>query len=1066
MSDHDRQTSQTADKDGILIIVNAIDHARAFVDKLDSEFDVSMVLAAELNSEFVITDGVDVLLIYAETAAFLGNCVSRVNALRTPKPVIVILAAGADPNLAQDWNVHDVICDTEAPDRIASRIRGVINSARYFAKAGAQNRLLEEINGAIRPLFDAEEITLTAATMLGKYLAVNRCAYADVEADQDTFNLIDNYNNGVHSIVGRYKFAQFGAECLRLMRAGLPYVVEDSESDLRTDEVRDSYRATAIRSVICVPVIKGGRFVAAMAVHATAPRVWRDDEIKLLLEVANRCWESIARTRVTRDLRDNELRYRTLIENISSVVWQAEADGTLLKATPSWESFTGQTYDEYKDWGWMNAVHPDDREHLMAAWEKILREAAPASVEYRLRRHDGAYRYVISRAAPIFDQNGFIREWIGNCADISERFEAEHALKESESQLRQLANTIPQLAWIADDTGWIFWYNDRWYDYTGKTPADMEGWGWQSVHDPAILPSVVERWQASLSSGEPFAMTFPLLSKDGAFNPFYTLVAPLKDSSGKIVRWFGTNTDVSSLQKAEQALRESEERLQQGLLAGRMMVWDWDLRTQEIRLSSNAADIFGASWSNSSVGWSMIYEADVERFDSAVKRAIELRSECHEVVRMVRPDNGKMLWVDIRGKVICDACNEPYIIRGIALDVTERNRAVEDLKEANRRKDDFLAMLAHELRNPLAPISAAASLLKVSMNDEKRLKQVSEIISRQVRHITDLVDDLLDVSRVTRGLVELDKQHVDMKSIIGSAIEQARPLIESRRHQLHTRLDSDPAFVCGDRTRLIQVIANLLNNAAKYTQQGGIITLEVETAASCVNVRVKDNGAGIDPALLPHIFDLFTQGERTPDRSQGGLGLGLALVKNMVALHEGTVEAHSDGPGKGSTFTVTLPKLSMQDLELADEPVREIAIREVRSISIMIVDDNVDAARSLAALLEAAGHVVSVKEDAGSALEDAARNAHELFILDIGLPDLTGYELARRLRAQEKTADTIMIALTGYGQPHDRVLSKNAGFNYHFVKPIRTEDLERILSCFSVPRSVKRLEMRSNFYNL
>jgi CheY-like chemotaxis protein len=357
-------------------------------------------------------------------------------------------------------------------------------------------------------------------------------------------------------------------------------------------------------------------------------------------------------------------------------------------------------------------------------------------------------------------------------------------------------------------------------------------------------------------------------------------------------------------------------------------------------------------------------------------------------------------------------------------------------------------MLAHELRNPLAPISSAAHLLKVAASDEQRVKKSSEIIARQVKHMTELVDDLLDVSRVTRGLIEFDKADVSIKAIINSAIEQARPLIESRNHLISIRLGSTDACVYCDRTRLVQVIANLLNNAAKYTPHGGQITVSVERTDDEVKVIVSDNGMGIDRSLLPHVFELFTQAERTPDRSQGGLGLGLALVRSITNLHGGRVDAHSDGDGKGSVFTVTLPVSRIMAPEQNSHE-GNVAMRAGLPLRVAIVDDNLDAAETLAAVLEASGHQVTVAENSSKALEVAETFNPEVFILDIGLPDMDGYELARRLRTKPAFSKTTLIALTGYGQATDRELSKAAGFDSHFVKPIEPEALMRVFGQLS-----------------
>ncbi len=359
----------------------------------------------------------------------------------------------------------------------------------------------------------------------------------------------------------------------------------------------------------------------------------------------------------------------------------------------------------------------------------------------------------------------------------------------------------------------------------------------------------------------------------------------------------------------------------------------------------------------------------------------------------------------------------------------------------NKMKDEFLAMLAHELRNPLAPITSAAQLLRLpEVNEGLRLK-ASNIISRQVRHMTELVDDLLDVSRVTRGLVKLENEILDLNKVAMAAVEQARPHIEERQHGLTVELPDVPVPVEGDRTRLIQVLVNLLNNSAKYTPSGGRIALTVTHDDTSAEVVVRDNGSGIDAQLLPHVFDLFTQADRAPDRSQGGLGIGLALVKSIVRMHNGLVCAHSDGPQQGTTMTVTLP---LAHAEVGQVVRSGEGSGEARPLTVTIVDDNGDAGHSLAVLLRAHGHTVHVHEDAASTLAQADP-ATEVFILDIGLPDMTGYELARRLRRDARHAHAVYVALTGYGQERDRELSRQAGFDHHLVKPVEIGKLAQIL---------------------
>jgi CheY-like chemotaxis protein len=354
-------------------------------------------------------------------------------------------------------------------------------------------------------------------------------------------------------------------------------------------------------------------------------------------------------------------------------------------------------------------------------------------------------------------------------------------------------------------------------------------------------------------------------------------------------------------------------------------------------------------------------------------------------------------------------------------------------------------MLAHELRNPLAPISTGAHLLKLLHSDNAQITQTCAIIVRQVDHMTSLVDDLLDVSRVTRGLVTLSTQVLDLKRVIDDAAEQIRPLITARRHRVVLDVPATPAHAKGDHKRLVQVCANLLGNATKYTPEGGTIKLKLEADGSDYVLSVEDDGIGMEAGLVERVFDLFTQAERTPDRSQGGLGLGLALVKSLVELHGGSVGAYSAGLGKGSVFTVRLPRFTQEvaPAPLALDATAGIAVAPLR---LLLVDDNVDAVHTLQLFLRSNGHQVDVAYTAGDALELAQVLMPEVCLLDIGLPDFDGNELARRLRQQPQTAGSTLIAMTGYGRQQDRDAAMEAGFDHYLVKPVNTAQLSDILA--------------------
>jgi len=367
----------------------------------------------------------------------------------------------------------------------------------------------------------------------------------------------------------------------------------------------------------------------------------------------------------------------------------------------------------------------------------------------------------------------------------------------------------------------------------------------------------------------------------------------------------------------------------------------------------------------------------------------------------------------------------------IALAQAEAARRAAE--ETSRRKDEFIAMLSHELRNPLAPIRAATEVIRRVAAPEPTLTRASEVINRQVSHLTRLVDELLDVSRISQGRVTLKREQVDLERVITHGVETARPLIDSRKQKLAVALPGAPVWVSGDFVRLSQVVANLLNNAAKYTHEGGRIEISASANEGQAVIVVRDDGAGIDSHLLPHVFDLFVQGERSLDRSQGGLGIGLTLVRHLVELHQGRVEADSKGAGRGSEFKVRLPCIAA----VGQPGAEPVAVVDAPAVGrrVLVVDDNVDAAESIAMFLRLEGHEVKVVIDGYQVISAATVFAPHAVLLDIGLPGLSGYEIARRLRQQPEHADTALIALTGYGQKDDRERAMAAGFDYHFIKP-------------------------------
>ena len=717
-------------------------------------------------------------------------------------------------------------------------------------------------------------------------------------------------------------------------------------------------------------------------------------------------------------------------------------------------------------------IHPDDRPRVLAAIEHAIRTETLYDIEYRIPQRSGHEAWVNARGKVFVDPAGGGRRFAGIAVDISERKAQAQALRASEQlataaslraehdrrRLDALLAAAPVGIFYLDPDGRLLIGNAAnaaiWGDYPqpGSVDEYVDWKGWHTDGPRAGVPLAPRDWPVArvLAGRDSDAGVFEIepFGQPGIRRTVLVRAAAMRNARGELTGAVAAHMDISAQVAAEKALKDSERRFRAIANVIPPMVWSSNLENGVYFFNERWSDFTGIPAAQlQDDGW----HAAVHPDDLAPLLAHWERSRAagihFEFEHRLRHHADGYRWVLSRALPFAAEDGRITDWMGTLTDIHGQKTGEAELRAAARRKDEFLAMLAHELRNPLAPISNAAQLLAMPGLDQRRLRYSSEIIGRQVRHMTELVDDLLDVSRVTRGLVQLDRTLVDIGAAVAGAVEQARPLIEARGHVFELQVEGG-AWVDGDRTRLVQVFANLLNNAAKYTPQGGRIRLSVQRAPGSVSVAVRDSGIGIAPDMLPHIFDLFTQAERTPDRSQGGLGLGLALVKSLVQLHGGSVEARSAGLGQGSTFSVTL-RLAEAGHEGAGgadgtgAAAAALPTPQAGRARILIVDDNLDAANSLAEVLRAFGHLVTTAASSRDALDMTGSDWPQVFILDIGLPDIDGYALVRRLRALQGTRPALYLALTGYGQAHDRVLSRSAGFDHHFVKPV---DLRALVS--------------------
>lgn len=505
----------------------------------------------------------------------------------------------------------------------------------------------------------------------------------------------------------------------------------------------------------------------------------------------------------------------------------------------------------------------------------------------------------------------------------------------------------------------------------------------------------------------------------------------------------------SELRRANAATRQSEQWLRLAQQAGKVGIWEWNIREDHGTWTDYTWELFGLTVGSEKITYtrwlSCVHPEDRDRVAKAMDDA-KLTGEYKDEYRLI-VDQNNVKWVESTGAVEFES-NQPVWIRGAIRDITERKQIELELKAADRRKDEFLAILAHELRNPLAPIRNALHIMQLSGDDKKTFSDFRELMERQLVQMVHLVDDLLDVSRISRGKIQLRMEPVEITKIVENAIEISSPLIKLADHQLSVDTGRETIYVQGDATRLAQVLSNILNNSAKYTPDGGRIYLTVVRNEHEVTVAIRDNGIGIAPSVLPNLFEMFMQFDQSANRGQGGLGIGLALVRRLVELHGGRVAARSQGEGQGSEFEVSLPILKTETKTIDGEELEEMSESEPISKErrVLVVDDNRDSADSLAIMLQMMGNRVETAYDGPAALEKAVTFKPSVVLLDIGMPGMNGHEVASRMRQMPEVHKAVLIAQTGWGKDNDRKLSRAAGFDHHLVKPIDPNLLESLFA--------------------
>jgi PAS domain S-box-containing protein len=625
----------------------------------------------------------------------------------------------------------------------------------------------------------------------------------------------------------------------------------------------------------------------------------------------------------------------------------------------------------------------------------------------------------------------------------------EGAAQVSAEQLRFLANAVPALLAYVDRDARYVWCNDSYRRWFGRAPDEIRGRHVSEVLGAAAWEGIRPHIERVLGGDE---VTFDqrISYQDGRVRDVRASYVPHVDAHGRVLGFVGLVHDLSEARAAERALRRSEGLLERSQSIAHMGSWESVFAGAEggpsLCWSDEAFRIFGfepgAFAPTTEQFFAMVHPLDRYALRAQAAAAIAAGEPFEKEYRIIRPDGAERIvhaWISFER----DADGRVARMLGTCQDITERKRAEDVLREADRRKDEFLAMLSHELRNPLAPMLSAVEILEETPPGQEEVAARSRtIIARQVRHMKRLLDDLLDVSRVSQGKIELRREPVQLVPLLQQAVEVSRPALLERRQSLTLDLGNVPLPLDADPTRIVQVFANLLNNAAKYTNEGGHVWLSVAAEGGQAVARVRDDGVGMSAEFLSQAFELFAQERRSLDRAQGGLGIGLTMARTLVRLHGGAVHVSSAGPGRGTEVVVRLPLAVQARTYTPRVPIKAAPSVGDAPLRVLVVDDNADATQTIGDILKRLGHTVTLAYDGPSALEMAAEARPDLMFLDIGLPGLDGYALAARLRAAGHRG--AIVAITGYGHVDDRRRSEAAGFDHHLVKPIDFAELVRI----------------------
>ncbi|MBD1918574.1 PAS domain S-box protein [Phormidium sp. FACHB-322] len=768
------------------------------------------------------------------------------------------------------------------------------------------------------------------------------------------------------------------------------------------------------------------------------------------------------RKQMESNLRESEERFRSMADNAPVMVWVTDSTGYCTYLSQSWCDFTGQTEEIGLGLGWLKVVHPDDQATSNQTFLSANDRQAGFQLEYRLRAKDGTYRWAIDTASPWFGADGQFKGYIGSVLDISDRKQAEESLRQRETELRLVTNTVPALiAFIDADQRYRF-NNQGYEDWFNQSATDLYGKQIREVVGDAAYENV-RPYIEQVLAGQQVTFERSIPFKDGSLRYVSATYVPRVNDQGVVEGFVALINDLSDRRQAEEALIQSEARYRYLVESIPQLVWTANAEGVLIDANQRWCDYTGLTLEQlETAGWQAVVHAEDLALLSQNWAIAEQQGTNYQAEGRMRRADGVYRWH--LHQAVPLKTNQGQILKwfGTATDIEDQKQLEQQRSQllqqeqaaraaaeaASRTKDEFLAVVSHELRSPLNPILGWATLLKNGTLNETKTQQALSVIERNAKLQAELIDDLLDVSRMLRGKLQISASPVNLATTVRAAIETVRLAADAKSIHIEAHLETNVGLVSGDTTRLQQVVWNLLSNAVKFTPAAGQIEVRlIRGDANQAQIIVKDTGKGIVPEFLPLIFDYFRQADSATTRQFGGLGLGLAIVRHLVELHGGTIQAASPGENMGATFTVRLPTLAHQPQTQPDHPFEQPSL-SLPGTQILVVDDDVDTRTFITFLLEQAGACVVAAASAQEGLAALRQAQPQVLVSDIGMPDMDGYMLMQQIRAlpADQGGQVPAIALTAYVRETDQEQSLTAGFQRHISKPVEPATLLRAIA--------------------